>query len=495
MPPATRTTNPGAEHGFAVNAAAAFGMQAVGVLATGVMTLVLVRLLGPHEYGLYALALSVGGIVLLPLDAGVTTSTATTPLRRPASASRPRDRPRRPRGEADDRDHGERRARSRAPLIADAYGELRLVWPIRLVAGVILAQTLFGFVVGCFTAVRMTANGLFIVTVESIGEAIIVIVAVVAGAGAVGAVGGRLVAYGLAAILGVVLLNRRFRLLRRVATVRRDVVRSILGYGFALALVDAAWALFVQMDVILIAAILDSTAAGEFQAPARLLGLVAYPGLALATALGPRVNVDDRAALLRRFRRSLRLLLAFQLLAGIAALTVAPTLIHDFLGPKYQDAASVTRALAPWVVLAGLAPIASNTLDYLGRARQRLPFAVGAVAVNALIDVILLPRIGVVAAAIGTDLGIAVFTFGALWLCAKELRYRLPDFLADSSHGGAPSGSRDRDHGSGRRTDDERRRAHRVACDRNGGIRPDCGEARRKRPTRSAPIVTNAVSA
>jgi len=84
------------------------------------------------------------------------------------------------------------------------------------------------------------------------------------------------------------------------------------------------------------------------------------------------------------------------------------------------------------VVLAGLAPIASNTLDYLGRARQRLPFAVGAVAVNALIDVVFLPRIGVVAAAIGTDLGIAVFTLGALWLCAKELGYPLSGFLADS---------------------------------------------------------------
>lgn len=432
MPPATRTTNPGAEHGFAVNAAAAFGMQAVGVLATGVMTLVLVRLLGPHEFGLYAIALSVGGIVLLPLDAGVTTSTA----RLLSGAPRRVEASRIVRaGLAVKLGIGTSACivlAAAAPLIANAYGEPGLVWPIRLVAGVTLAQSVFGFVVGCFTAVRRTANSLLIVTVESLAEAVIVIVVVVAGAGATGAVGGRLAAYGLASILGVVLLNRRFRLLRRVAAVRRDVVRKILGYGFALALVDAAWALFVQMDVILIAAILDSTAAGEFQAPARLLGLVAYPGLALATALGPRVNVDDRDALLRRFRRSLRLLLAFQLLAGIAALTVAPTLIHDFLGPKYQDAASVTRALAPWVVLAGLAPIASNTLDYLGRARQRLPFAVGAVAVNALIDVILLPRMGVVAAAIGTDLGIAVFTFGALWLCGKVLRYRLPDFLADS---------------------------------------------------------------
>ena len=147
---------------------------------------------------------------------------------------------------------------------------------------------------GCFTAVRRTASSLFITTVESLLEAVIVIAAVAAGFGATGAVGGRLVAYGLAAILGVLLLNRRFSFFRRVATAQRGMVRRILSYGFALALVDVAWALFVQMDVILIAAILDSTAAGQFQAPARLLGLIAYPGLALATALGPRVNVDDR---------------------------------------------------------------------------------------------------------------------------------------------------------------------------------------------------------
>ena len=407
-------------------------MQAVGIVATGLMTLVLVRLLGPHSYGVYALALSVGGIVLLPVDAGVTMATARllsgAPRRREAAEIVRA-------GLAVKLAIGVAASialAAVAPVIADAYGDSGLVWPIRLVAGVVLAQSVFGFVVGCFTAVRMTMNGLLIVTVESIGEAAIVIAITVAGAGAAGAIGGRLVAYGLAALLGVLLLDRRFGLVRRVAGVRRELVRAILGYGFALALVDAAWALFVQMDVILIAAILDSTAAGEFQAPARLLGLVAYPGLALATALGPRVHVDDPKALLQRFRSSLRLLLAFQTLAGIATLTVAPQLIHDFLGPKYGEAVSVTRALAPWVMFAGLAPIASSTLDYLGKARQRLPFAVGAVATNALIDVVLLPRIGVVAAAIGTDVGIAVFTLGALWLCAQSLDYRLPEFLHDA---------------------------------------------------------------
>ncbi len=431
MPSATQSSS-GREQGFVANAVSAFGLQAVGIFATGVMTLVLVRLLGPHDYGLYALALSVGGIVLLPLDAGVTGSTARllsgAPVRVEAAQIVRA-------GLAVKLTIGATACialAAAAPLIANAYGDPRLVWPIRLVAGVTLAQSLFGFVVGCFTAVRRTASSLFITTVESLLEAVIVIAAVAAGFGATGAVGGRLVAYGLAAILGVLLLNRRFSFFRRVATAQRGMVRRILSYGFALALVDVAWALFVQMDVILIAAILDSTAAGQFQAPARLLGLIAYPGLALATALGPRMNVDDRASLVRRFRKTLRLLMPFQVFAGIATLTIAPPVIHAFLGPKYGEAVSVTRALAPWVLLAGITPITSATLNYSGRAQQRLPFAIGAVAVNAVVDVVLLPRIGVVAAAIGTDLGIAVVTLGALWLCSKELEYRMRDFLTDS---------------------------------------------------------------
>ena len=425
-------------------------MQVVGIVATGVMTLVLVRLLGPHSYGVYALALSVGGVVLLPVDAGVTMATG-----RLLSAARRRR-------------EGAQIVRTGlavkltigvvassvlaavAPAIADAYGDSGLAWPIRLVAGVVLTQSVFGFAIGCFTAVRMTMNGLFIVTVESIGEAIIVIAATAAGAGAAGAIGGRLAAYGLAAALGVALLDRRFRLLRRAARVRRDVVRTILEYGFALALVDAAWALFVQIDVILIAAILDSTAAGEFQAPVRLLGLVAYPGLALATAFGPRVNVDDAASLLRRFRNSLRLLLSVGMLAGIAALTVAPALIHEFLGPKYADAASVTRALAPWMLLAGLTP---DRIEHAGLPRPRAAAAAvrrrcGRHQRRHRRDSAATHRGR--GSSVGTDAGMAVFTLGALWLCARALELRRPEFLHDARCVVLPGAVGARDHGAGR---------------------------------------------
>jgi O-antigen/teichoic acid export membrane protein len=429
MNPPQRRASSG--EGFLANAGAALTLQAVGLVATGILTLILIRLLGPHSYGQYAIALAVGGIVLLPLDAGMTGATGrylSAETRRAPAAQMIRS------GLVLKVAVGALLSGClvlAAPLIAHGYADERLAWPIRVVAGVVLAQSLLGFVVGCFNAVRLTSRALVVVTIESIGEAAIVTVIVVGGGGVVGALIGRLAAYGVSAAIGLLFLEWRFRLRRRVARPTRTTLKAIGGYGLSLALVDAAWALFVQIDVILIAALLDARAAGEFQAPVRVLSIITFPGLAIASALGPRVFIDSEPSLLGRFRRSLQILVAFQAFAAVTAATAGASLINLLVGPQYHEAASLTRALAPWVLLAGIAPVASRALDYRGAARQRLPYAVGALAVNGLIDVALLPRIGVVGAAIGTDVGMSVYTLGILAVCSRQIGYRLSSFLTD----------------------------------------------------------------
>jgi O-antigen/teichoic acid export membrane protein len=49
------------------------------------------------------------------------------------------------------------------------------------------------------------------------------------------------------------------------------------------------------------------------------------------------------------------------------------------------------------------------TVNYLGAARKRVPVAVAALGVNAVWDLIFLPKIGIVAGAIGTDLAYAIW--------------------------------------------------------------------------------------
>lgn len=427
----TSSPRAAAGEGFVQNAGATFGLQVVSVVATGGLTLALIRLLGPLDFGRYAITLAVGGVVLMPIDLGLSGSTGRYVAQ---ETKRARIAQMLSSGLVLKVVTGIIATAAlafAAPYVADAYGDQRLVWPLRLMAGVVLAQSLLGFVIASFSAVRLSSRGLYVGALESISEGILAAGLVLGGAGVIGALAGRLAAFGAATLVGLVVLDRRFRLRRRVARPTRATIRKVAGYGVTLAVVDAAWALFVQVDVLLIAAFLDSRHAGFFQAPVRVLSLVSYPGLAIATALGPRVSIDSNATSLQRFRTSVQLLMGFQILSSVIVVTAGATIVQFVAGGNYADAPLVTRALAPWVLMSGIAPVASKALDYLGAGRERLPFAIGAAAVNAVIDIVLLPRIGIVGAAIGTDVGMVVFVGGMLLICRRRLGYRLSHLLAD----------------------------------------------------------------
>ena len=178
-------------------------------------------------------------------------------------------------------------------------------------------------------------------------------------------------------------------------------------------MIDTAFAAFGYIDVLLIGAFLDPAAAGFFSAPLQIITLTEFVALALAGAVGPRLaRGEDQAPDTSSFSLAIRLVLGFQLML-IPPLVVWATPIVDLvLGPDYGASVDVLRALAPYVLLASLGPLLSLSVNYLGEARSRIPIAIGAVAINALIDVILIPKIGIVAGAIGTDVAFLFFVVG-----------------------------------------------------------------------------------
>src|SRR3954463_13221698 len=74
----TDTETHNADDGDSVgrNVGFAFAGQMVTSLATGLLTLYLVRALGPKDFGILAIAVSLGTLVLLPGDFGVSNSAA-----------------------------------------------------------------------------------------------------------------------------------------------------------------------------------------------------------------------------------------------------------------------------------------------------------------------------------------------------------------------------------------------------------------------------------
>src|SRR3954465_14329995 len=72
----TETHNPDDGDSVGRNVGFAFAAQMVTSLATGLLTLYLVRALGPADFGVLAIAIGLGTLCLLPGDFGVSTSTA-----------------------------------------------------------------------------------------------------------------------------------------------------------------------------------------------------------------------------------------------------------------------------------------------------------------------------------------------------------------------------------------------------------------------------------
>jgi O-antigen/teichoic acid export membrane protein len=422
-------TGSAGQKGLVRSAGVALTSQLLSAGLTAILTIFLARRLGPEGYGVFAIAVGLGAVLVLPADAGLSASVARFLAER-----------------VDDRSTlGALLADALrlklavavvvcaalfglAGPIAGAYGIAGLAWPIRGIAIAVFGQTLFMLYAGAFVAMGRMTSQLRVMASESAVEFAVSMALVLLGAGATGAAFGRAAGYLFGALVGGALTAK---LVGRHALPSKLIkghgfARQIAGYARALVIVDSAFTLFEQLDVLLIGAYLGASAAGLFQAPLRLATFLHYGGVAGGSAVAPRLartptKVPDSEA----FLQALRWLLLVQ--AGLMApvLIWASPLLRLGLGSGYGESADVLRALAPYIFLSGIAPLVSLGVNYLGEAPVRIPIAVAAIAANLLVDVILIPRIGIVAGAVGSDIGYAIYVPAHLWICRRSLEVHL----------------------------------------------------------------------
>jgi O-antigen/teichoic acid export membrane protein len=407
---------------IARNTAFTFAAQAASVAFTAVLTIFLVRRLGPYEFGLFSLALAIGGLLLVPADFGISPSTSrflAEARNRPADAAKLLA--------------GGIRLKlmtagafsvllfACAGPIANAYEAPGLAWPVRAMAIAMFAQGLLGLFGYSFIALRQAGLNLRAFTVEGATETFASIGLVLLGGAATAAAFGRAIGYVVGALLCAYFATR---LLGRSAILPRGQRDETLGrigrYAGPLFLVDSAFTALGQIDTLLIGAIRNAAAAGIFQAPWRLADALHYPGFAVSAGVAPRLargegQRPDASAL----AEGIRILLPVQVLFATVLLVWATPLTDLFLGTKFAESAGVLRALSPYVLLAGLAPIASISVNYLGEARRRIPIAAATLVANTVVDLILIPKIGPIGGAVGSTAGYLIYVPGHLWICDR----------------------------------------------------------------------------
>jgi O-antigen/teichoic acid export membrane protein len=412
---------PLADPGAVRNTLLRLGSQFAGLVFTGGLTLYLVRALGASGYGVYALAGSIGSLVLYPAGLGLPWAVG--------------------RFLADYReDLVQLRAILRLGLklqivsatvagailfsasgpLADAFGRPHLGWPLRWVALSILGQALFSFLVSAVTSVRRVAISLWMAIIESVSEASLSAGLVLAGAGAAGATLGKAIGYTVAAVAGTYLT---VRLLggagRRAAASVHVGTRAIVRYAGAMLVVDVAWSAVSQIDVLLIGALLTSAAVGSFGAVVKILTVLATLGIAVSSGVAPRLSLRGGGTDEQAFAQAIRYLIIIQGLV-IAPMTIwSRPIVELLLGPGYHSSPAILRVLTVQAFVSAPASLISVGVTYLGEARRRVRIVLASLVLGLVSTYILIRVMGVVGAAIGDDLVQVAYVAANLWICSR----------------------------------------------------------------------------
>ena len=406
-------------HSIARNAVFGLAAQVATASFTAVITLFLVRTLEPAGYGVFVLALSLAGLLAWPADFGITMSAV-----RFIAESR-----------------GDRSAIagvlvqalrmklvlsslmaslliSLAEPIASLYDQPNMVWPVRAVAIALVAQNLAYLFSNTFVAVGRVQWQFSLYVSEGAIEATATIVLVLLAGGATAAAFGRAIGYCCGAFIGALFV---VRFLGRAGIAERrgaPPLRQLAAYAGVMMVIDASWAVFFYADVILVGALLGTSAAGIYSAPLRLVALLHYPGLAVTQAIGPKMALrPDQAPNVRVLAGGLRYMIVLQTAIAVTMAAWAVPITNLLLGPEFAESADVMLALAPAFLLWGVGPLVSVSVNYRGEARRRVPIVVGCMLLNLILLWVLVDWFGVVGAAISVDISYAAYVGAHLWIC------------------------------------------------------------------------------
>ncbi|QLK25369.1 flippase [Natrinema zhouii] len=262
--------------------------------------------------------------------------------------------------------------------------------------------------------------------ISGAGRLLFAVAFVLAGFGALGAFFGYIVGYAIAAVIGMGILYYGFYTQYDAADEYEEgLSRRLLEYSIPLTATQSANVIDKQIDIVLVGAFINPAAVAFYTLAKQITEFVLAPAASLGFTISPNFGEQKAAGELEEARRlyetSLTNVLLLYIPAAVGLSIVAGPLLTMVFGTDYAGAIPVLQVLAGFVVLQAITNLTSDSLDYLGRARARA-VAKGATALaNFGLNIVLIPVIGVVGAAIATVATHSVYVAVNLYIVHTEL--------------------------------------------------------------------------
>lgn len=410
--------------------AAGFRMEAVAkaadILSGGILIIVLARLLDPESYGLLYFALSILAVATLLSSLGFGRSAARYLT------------------EYDERNAGQ------VPHIIES-SILYTAVPLAIVAGALLffaaELTAFlgepglepflllgtAFLIGSttvkytrrvlqgFKKIRLSA---VVMVTDAVLKSIVAITLAILGYGPIGAFFGYVLGGLVAGLLGAAFTYRQYRAYERTQ-IEDGLRRRLFEYAMPLSLTASGDILIKRVDIILIGFFLTPVFVSYYTISKQLVKFAKFPASSLGFAISPRYKEQyeqgnvSRAA--RLYEDALTGMLLVYVPATAGLILVAGPTIELVFGAEYSGAVPVLQVLSLFLVAQTVTYVTSSGLDYLGQATLRA-YAKGGVAIgNFVLNLLLIPTIGIIGAAISTVVAYGVYALLNVYIMHLEL--------------------------------------------------------------------------
>jgi len=406
-----------------------FGSQLISVLSGAILTVVLANALSTDEYGLLFLSFSIFGVVELFSRFGIDRSTARYITK-----------------------YKEKKT-SQIPhilkfgfllnifsitlscivllvfhlAIADLLSEPRLSTFLLFGILFILFKTLAKFTRSSFQGFEDIRAAALVRVIDRVVRLSVVILLVILGYGALGALFGYIFASALAAITGLIYVHKKYYFTPEIAALP-DLREKIAKYTLPLTATSSANIIDKRVDTILVGFFLNPTAVAFYTLGKQVVSFIEAPMSALGFTLSPTFEAEkakgNSKTAARIYEQALISGLQFYVPAAAGLALIAEPMVRLIFGVEYSGAVPVIQIMGVYAIALSVAILTSNSLDFLGRARERAILKITTSILNAILNILLIPSIGVVGAALATVLTFGLFAAGTVYVMSLEFDLR-----------------------------------------------------------------------
>lgn len=320
--------------------------------------------------------------------------------------------------------------------LATALGDPTMASLLLVGGGYVVGYALTNYLSSVFRGLNQLLWTAVVTALSSVARLVLVVAFIVAGLGTVGALLGYIAGYAIAAgVGGIVLFWRYYRRFEETDSPDRSLPRRLLRYSVPLTVTKGAGALDTRVDSILVGVLLSPVAVGYYVVAKQVSSVVSTPagsfGAALSPALGKEQARDETEHAARIYQSSLRHVLLFYVPAAAGLLLVAEPVVELVFGAAYLAAVLPLQAFTGVIVVQSVNKITTDTLDYLGRARDRAISKVVMAVSNVVLNLLLIPAFGVVGAVVATVITQTFYALANVYVINQVLPLNFRDITRD----------------------------------------------------------------